>query len=120
MLSPELVPIFAAVLAALCVGGVIISVLYSRLGQRSEADRRLAAIATWDGPVGRAVGSDDGGRKRSIETTLRNLEEQQKARKGVKPSLTIRMRQAGLDWSKRTYFAACFAAGGISFIAALA
>ena len=101
---PELVPIVAAVLAALCVGGVVVSVLYSRVGRRSEASRRLAAIATWDGPVGRAVGSDEGGRKRSIETTLRNLEEQQKAKQGVKPSLTIRMRQAGLSWSKNNVF----------------
>ena len=120
MLSPELVPIFAAVLAALCVGGVVISVLYSRVGRRSEASRRLAAIATWDGPVGRAVGSDEGGRKHSIETTLRNLEEQQKAKKGVKPSLTIRMRQAGLSWSKNTYFVACVVAAGFSFVIALA
>ena len=120
MLSPELVPVLAAVLAALCVGGVVISVLYSRVGRRSEAAKRLAAIATWDGPVGRAVGSDEGGRKRSIETTLRNLEEQQKAKKGVKPSLTIRMRQAGLGWSKKTYFLACLGAAAFSFVVALA
>ena len=81
-------------------------------GGGRRPSRRLAAIATWDGPVGRAVGSDEGGRKHSIETTLRNLEEQQKAKKGVKPSLTIRMRQAGLNWSKKTYFVACLVAGG--------
>ena len=58
------------------------------------------------------MGSDESGRKRSIETTLRNIEEQQKVRKGVRPSLTIRMRQAGLNWSKKTYFVACLAAAG--------
>ena len=89
-------------------------------GGARRPTRRLAAIATWDGPVGRAVGADEGGRKRSIETTLRNLEEQQKAKKGVKPSLTIRMRQAGLNWSKKTYFVACLVAGGVSFVIALA
>ncbi|KAB0265760.1 type II secretion system F family protein [Microvirga brassicacearum] len=120
MLSLELVPVFAAaLLAALCVGGVVIFVLYSRVGRRSEASRRFAAIANWDGPVGRAVGSEEGSRKRSIETTLRNLEEQQKARKGVKPSLAIRMRQAGLSWSKNTYFAASVLAAGFSFVIAL-
>lgn len=120
MLPPELSPLFAAVLAALCVGGLVISVLYSRIGRRSEASRRLAAIATWDGPGGRAVGTDEGGRKRSIETTLRNLEEQQKAKQGVKPSLTIRMRQAGLGWSKKTYFFACIIAASFSFVVATA
>lgn len=119
MLSPELAPIMAALLAALCVGGVVISMFYARVGRRSEADRRLAAIASWDGPVGRAVGSDENGRKRSIETTLRNLEEQQKSKKGVKPSLLIRMRQAGLSWSKQTYLFACLLAGGFSFALAL-
>ena len=120
MLSPELVPILTAALAALSVGSVVVSILYSRVGRRSEASRRLAAIATWDGPVNRAVGSDEGGRKRSIESTLRNLEEQQKARNGVKPSLTIRMRQAGLSWSKKTYFLACAGAAVFSFVVALA
>jgi tight adherence protein B len=120
MLSPELVPIVAAVLAALSVGGVVVSILYSRVARRSEASRRLAAIATWDGPVNRAVGSDESGRKRSIESTLRNLEEQQKAKNGVKPSLTIRMRQAGLNWSKNTYFVACAGAAAFSFVVALA
>ncbi|MGO4571822.1 type II secretion system F family protein [Microvirga sp. 2TAF3] len=119
MLSPELAPLFAALLGALCVSGVVVAVFYSRVGGRSEADKRLAAIAGWDGPTGRAAVSDEGSRKRSIETTLRDLEEQQKARRGVKPSLAIRIRQAGLDWSRNTYFVACFIAGGISFIAAL-
>ena len=120
VLSPDLVPVLAAVLAALCVGGVVISLLYARVGGRSEADKRLAAIATWDGPVSRAVGSEEGSRKRSIETTLRNLEEQQKAKRGVKPSLGIRMRQAGLGWTKKTYFIACVIAAVMSFGVALA
>ena len=119
MLSPELMPVIAAALAALCVGGVVISMLYARVGRRSEADKRLAAIARWDGPVGRAVGSDEGSRKRSIEVTLRNLEEQQKVRRGVKPSLTIRMRQAGLGWSRKTYFLACLGAGAFALLVAL-
>ncbi|MBF9234253.1 type II secretion system F family protein [Microvirga alba] len=120
MLSPELALVLAVVLAAFCVGGIVVSVLYARVGQRSEADRRIAAIAAWDGPAGRTGSSDESRRKRSIEATLRNLEEQQKAKQGVKPSLAIRMRQAGLSWSKNTYFAACFIAGGISFAVAVA
>ncbi|MBF9235513.1 type II secretion system F family protein [Microvirga sp. BT350] len=118
MLSPELVPLFVALLAAVSVGGIAISMLYARAG-RSEADRRLAAIAAWDGPMAGAAAFEDGGRKRSIETTLRNLEEQQKAKKGVKPSLTTRMRQADLSWSKKTYFVACLVASGVSFMVAL-
>ncbi|UVF18493.1 type II secretion system F family protein [Microvirga terrae] len=120
MLSPEFIPVLAAALAAVCVGGVAISMFYARVGRRTEADKRLAAIATWDGPVGRAVGSDESSRKRSIEITLRNLEEQQKVRRGVKPSLTIRMQQAGLTWSKKTYLLACLAAGALALMTALA
>lgn len=119
VMSPELASVLAAVLAAVCVGGIVISLLYSRIGQRSEAGRRLAAIAAWDGPAGRAIGADESARKRSIEATLRNIEEQQKARKGVRPSLTIRMQQAGLNWSRNTYFVVCFAAGVASSLIAL-
>ncbi|NIX78381.1 type II secretion system F family protein [Microvirga terricola] len=118
-LSPELISVVAAVLAALCVGGIVVSLLYARTGRRSESGRRLAAVAGWDEPASRASGADEGARKRSIEATLRNLEEQQKAKKGVKPSLAIRMRQAGLNWSKRTYLVVCLVAGVISWLIAL-
>jgi tight adherence protein B len=120
MLSPDVTLIIAAMLAALCVGGIVISMLYARLARRSEAAKRFAAVANWDGPADRVAGTDENNRKRSIETALRTLEEQQKAKKGVRPSLVVRLRQAGLSWSKRTYVVACFAAGGLSFLFALA
>jgi tight adherence protein B len=44
-----------------------------------------------------------------------DLEEKQKARTAAKPSLVMRMRQAGLDWSKKTYLAISIVAGILSF-----
>lgn len=112
----ELAPLLAALLAAVCVGGIVVAAFYARMSQSSEAARRFASIANWEGSTARSAGSEDINRKRSIETTLRNLEAQQKAKGGRRPSLTIRMRQAGLTWTTKTYFVASLAAGALSFV----
>ena len=45
--------------------------------------------------------------------------EKQKAKKGSKPTLLSRMRQAGLQWNKRTYYIVCVGAGAASFLFAI-
>jgi tight adherence protein B len=57
----------------------------------------------------------DDSKRSDIEKTLREIEEKQKAKKGSRPSLLIRMRQAGLNWSTRSYFAACLLIGAGAF-----
>ncbi len=72
-------------------------------------------------PGDRKAHADENRRKRSVEDTIKEIEEQQKLRvnKTAKPSLTMRMRQAGLSWSKNTYFAVCVFAGVFSFAASI-
>jgi tight adherence protein B len=118
-LSPDLVPVIAAVLVIVCVGGILAVILYSRVTRHSEVNKRISAIAAWDAPGARVAGGDEGARKQSIETALRSIEEQQRAKRGVKPSLAMRMRQAGLGWSRTTYLITCGGAAAISFIVGL-
>jgi tight adherence protein B len=119
-MPPELVPIATALMAAVSVGSLVIVLLYSRVTGRSEADRRFKAIAALPTPSSRANAiPDESRRKRAVEATLRELEEKQKAKKSAKPSLASRMRQAGLSWSKRTYYVACVLAAVVSFVIAL-
>jgi len=121
MLSPHLIPYVIASLAALSVGGLVLVSFYSRVASRSDADMRFQAIAA----IGRtesvnAAGSDENRRKRAVEATLREIEEKQKVRRNAKPSLVSRMRQAGLGWSRQTYYTICAAAGIASFLFAVA
>lgn len=98
-------------LAALSVGGLLYAALYPKISGGSKATKRVEVIAART-PKDRRP-NEDGRRRRSVEDTLRELEENQKARarKGAKPSLTLRMRQAGLSWSKKKYWLICLAAG---------
>lgn len=121
MLSPQAIQVLVALLAALCIGGVLIALVYSRVTNGSEARRRFASIAASEkSAIQRTKPAADTERKRAIETTLRELEEKQKAKTGAKPSLLARLRQAGLEWSKRTYYLTCLIIGAVLVVALLA
>ncbi len=107
MFSPLLVQVAVALLAAFSVGGVVVAALYPRLAGRSKGEKRLEAIgAIKRKAAADRIGVEEGRRRRSVEDTLKELEETQKekARKSQKPALMTRMRQAGLGWTKNTYY----------------
>jgi tight adherence protein B len=107
MFSPLMVQVGVGLLAAFAIGGVLVAALYPRLAGSSRSEKRLEQIG---GDKRKAaterVGAEEGRRRRSVEDTLKELEQAQKekARKSQRPSLITRMRQAGLGWSKRTYY----------------
>src|SRR5687768_4049366 len=121
MVTPALAQIAIAMLAVLAVGGVLTAVLYPRLAGGTRSEKRLEAIgATKQRAAAERLAAEDGRRRRSVEDTLREIEEAQKAkaRRSQKPTLGTRMRQAGLGWTKNTYYLMCvmaaFAAFGFS------
>jgi tight adherence protein B len=102
-----------ALLAAFSIGGVVIAALYPRLGGRSKIEKRLESISdSKRRNAAERISAEEGRRRRSVEDTLRELEETQKAkaRKSQKPTLTVRMRQAGMTWTKNTYYLVSVAA----------
>jgi tight adherence protein B len=110
MFSPFIVQVAVALLAAFSIGGVVVAALYPRLGGRSKGEKRLESISAMKRKAAAdRITSEEGRRRRSVEETLRELEEAQqaKARKSQKPTLMTRMRQAGLTWSKNTYYLVC-------------
>jgi tight adherence protein B len=115
MLSPDLVPILVAILAAVSVLGVLAGVFYARLDKNYEGQKRLAAIGATNTPKGRATRSEDT-KRRDIEKTLREMEEKQKSTKSSRPSLFIRIQQAGLTWRTRTYYVLCILVGIGAFL----
>ncbi len=112
MFSPLVVQVAVVLLAVFSVGGVLVSLLYPRLAGGSKSEKRLETIAATKGKVAAdRIAGEEGRRRRSVEDTLKELEEAQKAkaRSSTKPSLTVRMRQAGLSWSKNVYYMVCLA-----------
>ena len=121
MFSPLTVQIAIALLAVFSVGGVLVAAFYPRLTGGTKSEKRLEQIAaTKRKAAADRIAAEEGKRRRNVEDTLKELEEAQKAkaRKSQKPSLMTRMRQAGLLWSKNTYYLVCFmaAVGTLAFV----
>lgn len=120
VLAPETIPIVISLLTAVSVGGMLLCLFSSRLFVRAETQKRLEAIAATGGSADRRPQSDDEGkRRRIIEATLREIEDKQKVKQGSKPTLTRRMRQAGMKWSTKAYYVACAATGLTAFLVLL-
>jgi tight adherence protein B len=119
MFASALLPIVAFLLTAGCVGGVLVAGLYPRLAGGSSFERRFQRIAVSGGGTGRSSDSPgDKARKRSVESTLQDADEQQKAKslKRYKPLLATRLRQADIAWTTRTYYLICLGVGAASFL----
>ncbi len=119
MLTPLAMQIAMFMLAAGCAAGVLMAVFYPLLAgdRRTEARRQAIAEGNKAGLPGKP---GDTHRKRSLEEVLREIEEKQKAKQRTKPTLMVRIRQAGLLWTKSTYYSVCAGAGIASFFAAYA
>ncbi len=97
-------------LASLAVGGVAWVFIYPTLSGEKKAEQRIASVAKPE-PVARAVRSATKARRDSIENTLKELDERHKKSKSV--PLVVRIKQAGLLWSKRQFF---MMSGGIGLV----
>ena len=117
-LSPFGMIVVMFLLATFSVGGLLVAVLYPRLSGGTKSEKRLNTVAgRTKRSAERVVAAvDEGRRRKSVEDTLKELEETQKAKlkKTQKPSLNVRLRQAGLTWSKKTYYVICMVAGVVT------
>jgi tight adherence protein B len=90
------------ILVAIAFGGVAWVFIYPFLSGEKQAERRMASVARAE-PVSRpqrsaAVGKN---RREQVEGTLKQIEERRK--KATRPPLAVRLKQAGLDWTKRRF-----------------
>ena len=113
-------PILVFLLVALAAGGMLWALFQPRLDGGDVASDRFDAVATGGRPAARADGTQNRGRKQSVEEALREIAEKQSGAHGKKKvSLQIRMRQAGLNWTRRKYYVVCLFAGVLGFVFAL-
>jgi tight adherence protein B len=105
-------------LAALSAGGLAYGLLYGRIQNESNTERRLDFIQGKNktAPSGRA--NDPTRRRKSVQETLKELEEVQKAKakQSRSPPMTARMQQAGLNWSRRTFWTISATVGAVLFL----
>ena len=106
MFAPNLVIVALIVLVALSAGGIAYALLFDRVSGANLATKRLERILeTSDGKQAEAVPAAGSRTKRSLQSALKEFEERQKAKneRNAKPTLSMRLTQAGLAWSRRTY-----------------
>ncbi len=119
MFSPTVTLIAVAVLAALSVGALIYGLMYSRFRGAAQAEKRIDQIQTRPavgGAKGRAV-VDPNKRRKSVQDSLKEMEDKQKAKSASQsaPSLAMRIQQAGLSWSRQTFIIISVVLGAAGF-----
>jgi tight adherence protein B len=105
-----------AFLAAVAVGGLAWVFVYPMLSGERNAEKRRASMARSE-PTVRGADRVQRNRREQVEGTLKELEERQKKAKNV--SLTVRLYQAGLDWSREKFLIASAVLGAVAFVLVL-
>ncbi|MGA8611579.1 MAG: type II secretion system F family protein [Xanthobacteraceae bacterium] len=103
-------------LVSIAIGAVAYVFLYPILSGERKAERRVAAAARSE-PVARPTRNAQKSRREQVEGSLKDLEERQ--RKAKRPPLSVRISQAGLSWSKRTFIMVSIGFGVFAFLAAM-
>ncbi len=109
-------------LAALSAGGVAYAFLYGRIQTENTTEKRLEQVQRKqrgvDSVAAARTQAVDSKRRKSVQETLKELEEKQqaKAKHSKSPPLTTRIQQAGLSWSRRTFWLISLACGLVLFV----
>jgi tight adherence protein B len=104
-----------AFLASVSVGGIAWVFLYPILSGERKAEQRMASVAKAE-PVVR-VARNQRSRRDVVEATLKDFEEKHK--KSKRASISMRIAQAGLKWSKRQFVLLSVGIGVVMFLAGL-
>jgi tight adherence protein B len=104
------------ILVAIAFGGVAWVFIYPILSGENQAARRMASVSRAE-PVARPQRAAAAGKSRreQVEGSLKVIEERRK--KAKRPPLAVRLRQAGLDWTKRRFMVTFAIIGVGAFVA---
>jgi tight adherence protein B len=101
-----------AFLATTAIGGVAWVFLYPILSGERKAEQRRASLAKSE-PTARQADRGQRSRREQVETSLKELEERHRKEKSV--TLTARISQAGLSWSKQKFIVISCGLGFLCF-----
>jgi len=100
-------------LVSVAIGGVVWVFVYPILSGQRKAEQRMATVALTQ-PATRVTRGHQKSRRDIVEETLKEIEQRNKKAKRV--PLSIRIAQAGLDWSNRRFIATAAGAGLLMFL----
>jgi tight adherence protein B len=103
-------------LAIVAAGGVFWVFITPIMSGERKAEQRLASVAKAE-PVAHVSRNQPKSRRDIVETTLKEIDERNKRQKRM--PLSVRITQAGLNWSKRKFFIISAAFGVILFVAGM-
>jgi tight adherence protein B len=91
-------------LVTVAIGGLAWVFVYPIMSGERKAEQRRMDVAQSDAPARKAAAGKGPAklRREQVEETLKEIDERSK--KLRRPPLSIRIQQAGLSWSKRTFY----------------
>jgi tight adherence protein B len=105
-------------LVTAAIGGVAWVFVYPILSGERNAERRMASVAKAEPMAARRqTRGAQKTRREQVEGTLKEIEERRK--KAKRASLSVRLTQAGLGWSKQRFMMISGALGVVGFLAVL-
>ncbi|TWI80792.1 tight adherence protein B [Roseibium hamelinense] len=112
--NPNVQFLLVAILVSLSIGGLIYAAFEPTLSGRKQREQRMSFVA--ERPQSsdqRKSVRDTNRKKKSVQDQLKEFEERQKAKQSKQKnlSLTMRIEQAGLTWSRRQFVLFSLAAG---------
>jgi len=105
------------IMVALAIGGAAWVFVYPFLSGERAAARRMASVSRAEPAASRPTRAAQKSRREQVEGTLKQLEARKKAAKRV--PLSLRIAQAGLNWSTRRFMVTAGALGVFVFVLAL-
>jgi len=101
-------------LVGLAIGGVAWVFLYPILSGERAAERRVASVARTEPAAPRHVRTAQKTRREQVEGSLKQLEA--RTRQAKRLPLSVRITQAGLNWSQRRFIVISAALGAVGLI----
>ncbi|MDE2376149.1 type II secretion system F family protein [Bradyrhizobium sp.] len=106
-----------AFLATAAVGGIAWVFIYPLLSGERKAESRRASVARAEPTAARQAEKTQRSRREQVEGTLKDLEARRQKEKSV--PLSVRLAQAGLDWTPQKFWIASGVLAGACFLLAM-
>jgi tight adherence protein B len=106
-----------ASLAAAAVGGIAWVFVYPLLSGEKKAENRRASVAKAEPATARQVDKNQRSRREQVEGSLKELEARRQKEKKV--LLSVRLAQAGLDWSTQKFMIVSGVLAGACFLTSM-
>jgi tight adherence protein B len=104
-------------MVVLAIGGVAWVFLYPFLSGEKAAERRMASVTRAEPVAARPTRAAQKSRREQVEGTIKQLEARKKTAKRV--PLSVRIAQAGLEWSTRRFMMTAAALAAVFFFVPL-